>query len=50
MEKGTESYDMWEVTPFPLKFNVYIFAINNPEEVQNGGNPVVREIGPYVYE
>ncbi|GLV35653.1 Sensory neuron membrane protein 1 [Carabus blaptoides fortunei] len=50
LEKGTESYDMWEVIPFPLKFKVYVFNVQNPEEVQNGGHPVVREIGPFVYD
>jgi hypothetical protein len=24
--------------------------VTNPDDVQNGANPVVQEVGPYVYE
>lgn len=48
-EKG-EGYKMWEEFPIPLKFKVYIFNVENPSEVQQGANPIVREIGPYIYE
>jgi len=48
--KGTEAYERWRKLPVPLNFNVYLFNVTNPDEVQNGANPVVQEIGPYVYE
>lgn len=50
MENGTESFEIWRKAPFPLKFKVYIFNIMNPDEVQNGGKPILKEKGPYVYE
>jgi hypothetical protein len=47
---GTEAYERWRKLPIPLSFNVYVFNVTNPDDVQNGSNPVVQEIGPYVYE
>lgn len=41
---------MWKTFPIPLKFKVYIFDVQNPNEVQQGAIPIVREKGPYVYE
>jgi hypothetical protein len=48
--KGTEAYESWRKLPVALYFNVYLFNVTNPEDVQNGANPVVQEVGPYVYE
>jgi len=48
--KGTEAYEIWRKLPLPLSFNIYVFNVTNPDEVQNGSNPVVQEVGPYVYE
>lgn len=36
--------------PFPLEFNIYVFNLTNPVEVQAGENPIVQEIGPYRFE
>jgi hypothetical protein len=47
---GTEGYERWRKLPVALWYKVYFFNVTNPEEVQNGANPVVREVGPYVYE
>ena len=48
--KGTDAYERWRKTPVALFFNVYLFNVTNPDEVQNGANPVVQEVGPYVYK
>jgi hypothetical protein len=48
--KGTEAYERWQKLPVPLFFNIYVFNVTNFDDVQNGANPVVQEIGPYVYE
>lgn len=40
----------YETFPFPLTFKVYIFDILNKDEVQNGGKPHLKEIGPYAFE
>lgn len=47
---GTEAYERWRKFPLAIQFKVYLFNVTNPEEVQNGANPVVQEVGPYVYE
>lgn len=36
--------------PQPLNFKVFIFNVTNPNEVIEGGTPMVKEIGPYVYK
>lgn len=36
--------------PFPLLYTIFIFDILNKDEVQHGGKPQFKEIGPYVFE
>lgn len=36
--------------PFPLEFNIYVFNLTNPAEVQAGESPIVQEVGPYRFE
>ncbi|KAK9685321.1 CD36 family [Popillia japonica] len=51
LENGTEQYDRWKKQSVGLKFKVYLFNVTNPDEiVENGATPIVREIGPFVYE
>ncbi|KRT85086.1 hypothetical protein AMK59_881, partial [Oryctes borbonicus] len=50
MEQGTEQYDRWVKLPFPLQFKVYVFNVTNPDEILEGYKPVVKEIGPFVYD
>ncbi|XP_017778532.1 PREDICTED: sensory neuron membrane protein 2-like [Nicrophorus vespilloides] len=47
---GTQSYDYWKKQPFPLKFKIIFFNVTNAAEVQNGAKPILKEIGPYVYD
>lgn len=50
LKEGTFAYKAWLKQPFPLQFKVYLFNVTNPEEVQFGGNPIVKEVGPYVFD
>lgn len=50
LREGTPTTQMWKQSVFPIKFKVYFFSILNPDEVQNGANPKIQEIGPYIYE
>nr|AFG73002.1 sensory neuron membrane protein 1 [Cnaphalocrocis medinalis] len=50
LSKKTDVRAMWEKIPFPLNFKVYMFNYTNPEEVQKGGIPIVKEIGPYHFD
>jgi scavenger receptor class B protein 1 len=39
-----------KTVPIPIQSKVYLFDLVNPEEFMNGGKPIVREMGPYVYK
>ncbi|KAG5867177.1 hypothetical protein JTB14_030927 [Gonioctena quinquepunctata] len=50
LKKNSQQWEMFMKTPFPLTFKVYLFDIQNPEEIVQGAKPVVRETGPFVYK
>ncbi|XP_063708641.1 sensory neuron membrane protein 1-like [Culicoides brevitarsis] len=35
--------------PFDIEFTISVWNITNPEEVQNGAVPIVKEVGPYYF-
>lgn len=47
---GTDTYKAWQKTIFPLYVSIYLFNLTNPDDVVGGGKPVLKEVGPYVYE
>lgn len=47
---GSELFYLWQKPPFPTKFNIYVFNITNPDDVQIGKLPIIKELGPYVYD
>ncbi|KAF5270111.1 hypothetical protein FQA39_LY08523 [Lamprigera yunnana] len=50
LTEGNEVYELWKKQPFPLKLKVYFFNVTNAEDVQQGSKPMLKEIGPYVYD
>nr|WJJ63368.1 sensory neuron membrane protein 2a [Pachyrhinus yasumatsui] len=50
LRENSEQWDIFMKIPFPLDFKVYLFNVQNPEEIILGAKPVVKEIGPYVYK
>jgi hypothetical protein len=50
LQPGTELREMWSNFPDPVGFKVYLFNVTNPTEIQKGEKPVLREVGPYIYE
>ncbi|KAF2887163.1 hypothetical protein ILUMI_19010 [Ignelater luminosus] len=48
--EGNEVYELWKKQPFPLKFKVYFFNVTNAVDVQQGANPILKEMGPYIYD
>ncbi|KAJ8915888.1 hypothetical protein NQ315_015501 [Exocentrus adspersus] len=49
LKPGGELRGMFLKVPFALEFRVYIFNVTNPMEVQNGGKPSLKEVGPFCY-
>ncbi|CAH0400057.1 unnamed protein product [Chilo suppressalis] len=50
LSKKTDVRGMWEKIPFALSFKVFLFNYTNVEEIQKGGVPIVKEIGPYHFD
>nr|CAI5843329.1 unnamed protein product [Callosobruchus analis] len=50
LKKGNEVRDIYLKLPFPLDFKIYFFNVSNPDQVQNGALPVLKEVGPYCYD
>ncbi|KAF5278810.1 hypothetical protein FQR65_LT03497 [Abscondita terminalis] len=49
LKEDTLQWYRFKEIPFPFNFNVYLFEIENKEEVLLGKTPKVREVGPFVY-
>ncbi|XP_023289833.1 sensory neuron membrane protein 1 isoform X2 [Orussus abietinus] len=50
LKKGSEIRELWSKFPLPIDFKIYIFNVTNPEGIQKGEKPIVKEIGPYFYD
>uniref|UniRef100_A0A1B6C183 Sensory neuron membrane protein 2 n=1 Tax=Clastoptera arizonana TaxID=38151 RepID=A0A1B6C183_9HEMI len=50
LEDDSEALERWISLPMPLEFKVYVFNVTNPNEVSIGAQPIVKEMGPYVYD
>uniref|UniRef100_UPI00358F6999 scavenger receptor class B member 1-like isoform X2 n=1 Tax=Myxine glutinosa TaxID=7769 RepID=UPI00358F6999 len=44
-----ETFEMWRAPSLPLYQRIYLFNLTNPTEAENGKQPNLTEIGPYVY-
>lgn len=50
LRPGTKTREqMYLPIPFEIEFTVTMWNITNPEEVQAGEIPVMKEVGPYYF-
>ncbi|KAK4321852.1 hypothetical protein Pmani_007372 [Petrolisthes manimaculis] len=49
ISEGSNAYKLWKETPVPMLLKFHVFNVTNPEEVKDGWNPIVTELGPYVW-
>ncbi|KAK6627435.1 hypothetical protein RUM44_009912 [Polyplax serrata] len=49
LKENSESFKRWKDPPVPIYFSVYVFHVNNPDDIIKGATPSVTEKGPYVY-
>jgi hypothetical protein len=47
--KGTTVYEQWANQNNPVYLKIYLFDVQNAQQVLNGEKPVLRERGPYTY-
>ncbi|KAK1135190.1 hypothetical protein K0M31_007961 [Melipona bicolor] len=46
--EGSPIYKAW-ASPIHLTFKCYIFNVTNPDEIMQGSNPNLDEVGPFTY-
>ena len=49
LSPGSDSLQSWLTPPVQPTLTVYGFHVTNPEEVQQGEKPILKEVGPFVY-
>lgn len=49
LNENTMQWKNFIDVPVPFFINVYFFNITNAAEILQGGKPIVKEAGPYVY-
>ncbi|XP_012936704.1 lysosome membrane protein 2 [Aplysia californica] len=50
IKNGTLAFGFWRDPPVPVQFGIYVFDVQNPDEVIAGKEaPSIVEKGPYVY-
>eukprot|EP00092_Neocalanus_flemingeri_P108734 GFUD01139653.1.p1 GENE.GFUD01139653.1~~GFUD01139653.1.p1 ORF type:complete len:576 (+),score=193.84 GFUD01139653.1:124-1851(+) len=47
---GSDRLQSWLVPPVQAHLTGYGFHVTNPEEVQQGEKPILKEVGPFVYK
>ncbi|XP_011635608.1 sensory neuron membrane protein 1-like isoform X1 [Pogonomyrmex barbatus] len=50
LKPGSEIREMWTAFPLPLDFKIYLFNVTNPDEINEGGKPKLKEVGPFFYD
>lgn len=43
-------WQVWDVVPGTHAYQIYVFNITNPDEVEKGGKPTLQQLGPYYYK
>ncbi|VDK73193.1 unnamed protein product [Litomosoides sigmodontis] len=48
--QGSELYHFWRNPDYNFTSEIFLYSVNNPQQVLNGNKPEVVEIGPYAYK
>ncbi|ODM96304.1 Sensory neuron membrane protein 1 [Orchesella cincta] len=43
-------WEVWDVVPGTHAYQLYVFNITNPDEVEKGGKPSLQQVGPYYFK
>ena len=49
LHEGSYMTKSWMKPPVSTTLHGFAFHLTNPEEVQKGGKPILKEVGPFVY-
>ncbi|ODM99400.1 Sensory neuron membrane protein 1, partial [Orchesella cincta] len=47
---GNDVWNIWSEMPIPMYSKFYFFNVTNPDKVMEGAKPILKEMGPYVYQ
>jgi len=50
LKPDSDRYHSWLNPPVQAKLTGYAFHVTNPDEVQAGMKPILKEVGPFVYK
>lgn len=50
LSPGNEVWNVWSEMPIPMFAKFYFFNVTNPDKVISGAKPILKEMGPYVYQ
>ena len=50
LSPGSDRLQSWLTPPVQPALTGYGFHVTNPDEVQRGEKPIVKEVGPFVYK
>jgi len=49
VQPGTAMYSAFKKSSVPTKIRFYLWSVENPEEVEAGHKPSLKQVGPFVY-
>ena len=50
LKDGWIMRDLWSKVPFSLSNEFYFFNVTNSEAIAKGEKPILKQVGPFVYE
>ena len=50
LKEGSKIVEVWKKPPINPYLKLYFFNVTNPRRFLKGAKPILREIGPFVYQ
>ena len=50
LKEGSKIVEVWKKPPINPYLKLYFFNVTNPRRFLKGAKPILREVGPFVYQ
>uniref|UniRef100_A0AC34RR18 Uncharacterized protein n=1 Tax=Panagrolaimus sp. JU765 TaxID=591449 RepID=A0AC34RR18_9BILA len=50
LEPGTQLYEKWTHPKYDMETRIYVYTVKNPDSILENKKPIVKPIGPYVFD